>query len=509
MKVDIFMDIAEIINRIKIKKVYGKIPNNVCGITSNSKEARENFVFVANVGYTVNGHDYIENAVKNGVTLVIASEDREYNYENCAVVVVKEREVSKLASMIAYEINNINKVPHIVAVTGTNGKTSITSLIHNILRLLNTTSSYLGTNGFCKNDETPHYLGNTTPDVVTLHNKLGDLRKDNISHFTFEASSHAMVLGRIYNIPIDVAVFSNLTYEHLDFHGDMQTYAYDKSLLFATLGNNLSEVKFGVLNKDDSYYKLISKTLYQQEITYSIKDDSADFYATDINHKKVNNKLMTYFVLHSPEGKFDCEIPFIGDFMVSNILAALISIWLKGYKVIDIVNVLPKLSPLYGRMEILGKDLPIDIISDFAHTPDGYAKLLEATREMRKGKRTLLLTGMGGGRDISKGPLIGEIISEADYVIVTTDSPRDEDVEVLMSAIEQGLTHKNYEKVWFRGDAVRRIVEISEPGDVIILASKGREDYEILQNGKKVWHSDPIVCLEEANKKYKKLKGNN
>ncbi|MBF0713428.1 UDP-N-acetylmuramoyl-L-alanyl-D-glutamate--2,6-diaminopimelate ligase [Gemella sp. GH3] len=502
------MSIEEIINRIKIKKVYGVIPKNVVGITSNSREVLEDFIFVANVGYTVNGHDYIEKAIENGAVLVIASEDREYNYNKCAVVVVKEKEVNKLASMLAYAINDVNSLPSIVAVTGTNGKTSITTLIHDMLRLLNTTSSYLGTNGFCKNDDTPNYLGNTTPDVVTLHNKLGDLRKDNIKHFTFEASSHAMVLGRIYNIPIDIAVFSNLTYEHLDFHGDMNTYAYDKSLLFSTLGNNLLDAKFGVLNKDDEYYEIMAKTLYQQEITYSIKDNSADFFATDIEHKKVNNKLMTYFVLHSPKGEFDCTIPFIGDFMVSNILAALISVWLKGYKISDIVNLLSNLSPLYGRMEILGEDLPIDIISDFAHTPDGYAKLLEATREMRKGKRTLLLTGMGGGRDISKGPLIGEIISEADYVIITTDSPRDEDVEVLMAAIEKGLTHKSYEKVWFRGDAVKRIVEISKPGDFIILASKGREDYEILQQGKKVWHSDPIVCLEEANKKYKDLKGN-
>ena len=153
-------------------------------------------------------------------------------------------------------------------------------------------------------------------------------------------------------------------------------------------------------------------------------------------------------------------------------------------------------------MEILGDELPIDIISDFAHTPDGYEKLLEATREMRKGKRTLLVTGMGGGRDISKGPLIGEIISEADYVVITTDSPRDEDVEVLMGSIEKGMTHKNYEKVWFRTDAVKRIIELSEPGDVVILASKGREDYEILQGGKKVWHSDPIVAVEEAKKKF-------
>lgn len=111
---------------------------------------------------------------------------------------------------------------------------------------------------------------------------------------------------------------------------------------------------------------------------------------------------------------------------------------------------------------------------------------------------------MGGGRDLSKAPLIGEIISEADYVIITTDSPRDDDVNELMTSIEKGMKHKNYEKIWFRTDAVKRIVEISQPGDVIILASKGREDFEILKNNKKVWHSDPVICLEEANKKYNK-----
>jgi len=389
-----------------------------------------------------------------------------------------------------------------VAITGTNGKTSISTLVHNMLRNLGESSAYIGTNGFGKNDNEPIYFGNTTPDVVTLHNQIGELRQEKINNLAFEASSHAMALGRIYNVDIDVAIFTNLTHEHLDFHGDMQTYAYDKSLLFSTLGNNLSEAKYGVLNKDDSYYKIISKCLYQQEVNYSIKDNTADFYAYNIKQYKEDKAYKTSFTLKSPEGTFECITNYIGDFMVSNVLAALIAVWLKGYSVEQLVGILPRLGALYGRMEILGDELPIDIISDFAHTPDGYEKLLEATREIRKGKRTLLVTGMGGGRDISKGPLIGEIISEADYVVITTDSPRDEDVEVLMGSIEKGMTHKNYEKVWFRTDAVKRIIELSEPGDVVILASKGREDYEILQGGKKVWHSDPIVAVEEVKKKF-------
>lgn len=497
------MNIKHIIEKIKIKKIIGIVPNSITKITVDSREVSSGSCFVATIGYTVNSHNFIENAVSKGATLIIASEDRDYNFKNCAVVIVKEKEVIKLASMLAYFINDNNKNLHTVAVTGTNGKTSITSLIHNILRLLKVSSSYLGTNGFCKNDEKPIYLGNTTPDVVTLHNKIGEVKKECIENFTFEASSHAMVLGRIYNVPIDVAVFSNLTHEHLDFHGDMQTYANDKALLFSTLGNSLFESKYGVLNKDDNYYELISKFLYHQEITYSILKKDADFFASNITQEILDSNFYTKFSLKTPEGNFECEIPYIGNFMVSNVLAAIISVWLKGYNLKDILNTLPKLSPLFGRMELLGKHLPIDIVSDFAHTPDGYVKLLEATRELRKNRRTLLLTGIGGGRDLSKAPLIGEIISEADYVIITTDSPRDEDVNILMSSIEDGLTHNNYEKIWFRTDAVKRIIEISQPGDVIILASKGREDYEILKGGKKVWHSDPIIALEEAEKKYK------
>lgn len=496
------MDILNIFENIKLKKVYGELPTTVNGITADSRLVNDNFVFVATVGYTVNGHDYIDRAIEAGASLVIASEDRNYFYDNCAVAVVKETEVVKVASIIAEHINDNGNKVHTVAVTGTNGKTSITSLLHNILMLLGSSSSYLGTNGFCKNNEKPNYLGNTTPDVVTLHNKIGEVKREKIENFAFEASSHAMVLGRIYNVNVDVAVFSNLTHEHLDFHGDMLTYGYDKSLLFSTLGNNLKEAKYGVLNKDDNYYEIMSKCLYQQEITYSIKDNTADFFASDIKQQKINNRLVTTYTLDCPEGKYDCMIPYIGDFMVSNVLAAMISVWLKGYSILEIIEILPLMQPLYGRMEILGEDLPIDIISDFAHTPDGYEKLLEATKDIRTGRRTLLLTGMGGGRDLSKGPLIGNIISEVDYVIITTDSPRDEDVEVLMGVIERGLTHKNYEKIWFRTDAVKRIVELAEPGDVLILASKGREDYEILKGGQKVWHSDPVICLEEAYKKF-------
>lgn len=495
------MNIANIIESIKIKKIYGTLPNNIKGIVSDSRKVEKDFCFVATKGYTVDGHNFIDKAVEDGANLIIASDDKSYNYNNCAVLVVKEKEVNKVASILAKSIYD-NKNLSTVAVTGTNGKTSVTSLIHNILRLLGESSAYLGTNGFCKNDEKPEYLGNTTPDVVTLHNKIAEVIENNITNFSFEASSHGMVLGRIYNVNIDIAVFTNLTHEHLDFHGDMTTYAYDKSLLFSTLGNNLGNSKYGVVNMDDEYYEIISKVLYHQEITYSIKNKNADFYAYNIKQDTIGNKLFTLFDVKTPEGIYSVKIPFIGDFMVSNMLSAIISVWLKGNKIEKILSILEKLSPLYGRMEILGENLPIDIISDFAHTPDGYVKLLEATRELRKNRRTLLLTGMGGGRDLSKGPLIGNIISEADFVIITTDSPRDTDVNILMETIEKGMTHKNYEKVWFRTDAVKRIVEISEPGDVIILASKGREDYEILQGGKKVWHSDPIVCLEEANKKY-------
>lgn len=497
------MNLIEIIENIKIKKIYGKVPKIISGITCVSRQVKKNFCFVANVGHTVDGHNFINKAIELGANLIIASKDFNYNYENCAVIVVKEKEVNKVASMIAKSLNNKKNI-HTVAVTGTNGKTSISFLVHNILRLLNKNSAYLGTNGFAKNDEQPVYLGNTTPDVVTLHNKMGELSNANIDNFVFEASSHGLVLGRIYNVNVDVAIFTNLTHEHLDFHNDMTTYSYDKSLLFSTLGNDISNKKFGVLNMDDDFYNIMSKCLYHQEISYSIKNENADFYAYNIKQCNIDNKLTTTFSLKCPEGFFNCSIPFIGDFMVSNILAAMIAVWLKGIKILEIVNILSSLSPIYGRMEILGYNLPIDIISDFAHTPDGYLKLLEATKELRKNRRTLLLTGMGGGRDLSKAPLIGEIISEADYVIITTDSPRDDDVNELMTSIEKGMKHKNYEKIWFRTDAVKRIVEISQPGDVIILASKGREDFEILKNNKKVWHSDPVICLEEANKKYNK-----
>ncbi len=495
------MNILEVINNIKIKTIYGKLPKSVNNISQDSRKIGEGDVFVAIKGYTVDGHNYIEKVIEQGAALVIASRYEDYNIENCAVIVVKEHEIEKIASMIAKAINHGPAV-HTVAVTGTNGKTSISTLVHNMLRNLDESSAFIGTNGFGKNDNEPVYFGNTTPDVVTLHNKIGELRRENIKNLAFEASSHAMALGRIYNVDIDIAIFTNLTHEHLDFHGDMQTYAYDKSLLFSTLGNNFSEAKYGVLNKDDDYYGIMSKCLYHQEINYSVKDETADFYAYNIKQFKENGIYKTQFTLNSPEGAFECTTNYIGDFMVSNVLAAMIAVWVKGYSVEKLVSILPSLGALYGRMEILGDGLPIDIISDFAHTPDGYKKLLEATREIRKGKRTLLLTGMGGGRDISKGPLIGEIISEADYVIITTDSPRDEDVEVLMGAIEKGMTHKNYEKVWFRTDAVKRVIELAEPGDVVILASKGREDYEILKGGKKVWHSDPIIAVDEAKKKF-------
>ena len=225
------MNILDIIDNIKVKTIYGNLPESVNNISQDSRKVGEGDVFVAIKGYTVDGHNYIEKVIEQGAALVIASRYENYNVENCAVIVIKEHEIEKVASMIAKKINEGSNV-HTVAVTGTNGKTSISTLVHNMLRTLGESSAYIGTNGFGKNDAEPVYFGNTTPDVVTLHNQIGELRRDNLKNLAFEASSHAMALGRIYNVDIDVAIFTNLTHEHLDFHGDMQTYAYDKSLLF-------------------------------------------------------------------------------------------------------------------------------------------------------------------------------------------------------------------------------------------------------------------------------------
>ena len=307
-------------------------------------------------------------------------------------------------------------------VTGTNGKTSIATMIHLIYRKLHKNSAYLGTNGFQINEQKTKGA-NTTPETVSLTKKIKEAVDAGAEAMTMEVSSHGLALGRLRGVEFDVAIFSNLTQDHLDFHGTMEAYGHAKSLLFSQLGEDLSKEKYVVLNNDDAFSEYLASVTPYEIFTYGI-DNDAQFKAIHINESLQG----VTFELDTPFGNYNVQSPYVGKFNISNLMAAMIAVWSKGIPFETIVEAVKTLEPVEGRLEVLDPNLPIDLIIDYAHTADGMNKLIDAVKPFVK-RKLIFLVGMAGERDLTKTPEMGTVACRADYVIFTPDNPANDDLK--------------------------------------------------------------------------------
>lgn len=483
-----------LLSLLKIKSTYGEFPDNVTDITTNSKEAHKDSVFVAIKGHQTDGSLFIGDAVKRGCRFIIADKFVELP-ENIGLLVVKNP-----AKTAAFFAEYIYDFPHesqtMIGVTGTNGKTTVSTMIHNLSMALGKKSAYLGTNGFMINDM--HVVSeNTTPETTRLHKRLKDAHENDTEVFTMEVSSHGLRLGRTFGVNFDIAIFTNLTQDHLDFHNSMDEYGHIKGLLFSQLGQDVKKHKYVVLNNDDAWSDTYKDMTPFETISYGM-DSSADFYPTDIQGSLEGFK----FTLNTPEGAFEVNSPFVGEYNIQNLMCAIISEWLQGYEFERILNAVPDMKPVEGRLEVLDPTLPIDIIIDFAHTPDALRKVINTVQPFVSGK-LICLIGMTGERDYSKGAEMGEIATLADYAIFTPDNPANDDPKMLLSLLEEGAAHNNYTSFTDREQGIIHAVEIAEPGDTIILACKGREPYQIVENYVKMPHRDDLIVLDAAYRKYR------
>ncbi|MDG0843269.1 UDP-N-acetylmuramoyl-L-alanyl-D-glutamate--L-lysine ligase [Staphylococcus equorum] len=487
------MDANLLFEKIRVKQVVGTLKRDVTDITTDSRTAQQGSVFVASKGYTVDSHKFCQDVVNQGCQIVVVSQAQALN-ANVTQIIVPD--TLRAASLLANQLFNYpSKQLVTYGVTGTNGKTSIATMIHHIYRKLGKGSAYLGTNGFQINEEKSKG-SNTTPETVALTKKINEAVQKKAEAMTLEVSSHGLSLGRLSGVNFDVAIFSNLTQDHLDFHGTMEAYGHAKSLLFSQLGQDLSEEKFVVLNKDDEFSEYLASVSPFEAFTYGI-NNNAQFMAEDINESLQG----VTFNFVTPEGDFYVKSPYVGLFNVSNIMAAMIAVWSKGVKLSEIIKAVENLEPVEGRLEVLDATLPIDLIIDYAHTADGMDKLIDAVQPFTS-QKLIFLCGLAGERDMSKAPEMGRIACRADYVIFTPDNPANDDPKVLTHALAQGATHHNYIEFDDRASGIRHAIDIAEPGDTVVLASKGREPYQIMPGHVKVPHRDDLIGLEAAYKKF-------
>lgn len=485
------MNSRELLENIPYKLISGVLPEKIEYITMDSRDAVPGSLFVCIEGYTVDGHDFAEQATKCGATLILS--EKPVEVEGPAVLIVEDT-VRALGQLASKFYNYPSKDIQMIGVTGTNGKTSVAGMLHSMLMKLNKKSALTGTIGFNLNGEM-HPSANTTSDALTTQKMIAQAKEAGCSHMTMEVSSHGLVLGRLAGVEFNTAIFTNLTHDHLDFHGTMEEYGHAKGLLFAQLGQDLREKKRAVLNADDPWSEQFAKMTSHPIFTYGLEKD-AQFKADEISMDQHG----TTFRLRCPEGEYQVSMKLLGHFNVSNALAAITALYAEGFKLSDILEALAAIDPVEGRMQKVAVDAPVTVFIDYAHTPDAIEKALAAVAGFKKNK-IIFLVGTGGNRDKSKRPNMAEKASVADYVVLTTDDPRDESYDSILKDLEIGMAHPNYACIGDREEAVKHAVQQSEPGDIIILAGKGHEDYQII-GATKYPHSDKEIAKMEALKKY-------
>lgn len=479
---------AQLLDLIKIKTVLGPVPPGVTGIQTDSRKIEPGNVFVCISGTAVDGHDFIGEAIRRGASLIIAEKDVSSAFDKICFVLVKQP-----AKVVARLVSHIFDYPagklSTIGVTGTNGKTTVSHIIHEILELAGHKSAVGGTLGFRLNGSSTPTV-NTTSDIILNTEMLQAAVDQGCVAMTMEVSSQGIVNGRLWGIDFDIAVFTNLTHEHLDFHKTMERYGFAKGLLFSQLGQDLQKEKFAVLNGDDQWAATFSAMTPFETISYGLTP-SADFHASDI----VCGEEETVFLLHSPEGVHRVSTSFIGEFNVSNCLAAVSALYAYGLELPVILNHLPAVQPVAGRMEKITYPDGPTVYIDYAHTPDAIEKTINSIMPFKK-SRLIVLIGGGNYRDPLKRPIMAEKASVADYVIISTNNPGKEPVSTILSNFEEGMLHENYTLIGDRREGVRLAVEHAGKDDIVLLTDKGHET-SLLVGDDRIPYSDKDTVLEQ------------
>lgn len=435
------------------------------GISKTVSDIKEGYIYCCFKGNNVDGHDFIEQALENGASKILGTKNLNMdNYEKVDDI----NEAMIRYSKLIYD--NPQESIELIGITGTDGKTSTALIIDNLLNKI-TTCSYLGTNGLYINGKEEEYSGFTTPFADILYENLNKAVKKNSKNFVMEVSSHALKQGRVNGLKYKNAIFTNLTAEHLDFHKTFEDYYESKKLIF----NLLDESGVGIINIDDEYgYKLLGELKNVKVNTVSKTDSNADFYISDM---KLNVDGTTFNLTIKKLNKtFQIKSPLLAEFNIYNLVQAIASILNLGF---TIENILPHINSLYipGRLEIIKNKRNLKIIIDFAHTAEAINKVMTYINKINDSNSKIhVLTGSAGQRDFEKRPLMGEYSAMyADYLYLTEDDPRDEDVSKIINDLKKGIKNKECEifEIEDRKEAIKKMINNSDENDVLVLFGKG------------------------------------
>jgi len=453
----------------------------ITGMTLDSRLVRPGDLFLAMPGDVHDGRQFIEQAVANGASAILAEAPAAGFVDAVPVPLVEWPDLRFEAGPLAARFyRHPTRELHTIGITGTNGKTTTSRLIGQLSRAVGKSCGVIGTLG-AGLDDTVSEGGNTTPDPLSLQRQLAQWRDGRVPVVGMEVSSHALVQGRVNGVEFQTAIFTNLSHDHLDYHGSMGAYARAKMRLFAVEG-----LRNALVNVDDELAALVAAGVGEnvQLLTYSAAGAGADIRVENPQFHPAGVRAQ----LATPWGRGEFDSPLPGQFNLSNLAAAVSALVLAGADLHAVLGAVPALQPVAGRMQPVENDRGIRVIVDYAHTPDALEQALKALRPHVAG-RLVAVFGCGGDRDREKRQLMGRAACAlADTVVVTSDNPRGEDPASIMRDIESGCSGE-YRLETDRAAAIEMAVRDAREGDCVLIAGKGHETYQLIE-GERLHFSD-------------------
>jgi len=467
------MKLKNVLNGIDYEIVNGGVDTEIAGIDYDSRKIGKDELYIAIRWTHVDGHEFIEDAVNKGVSAIVIDRDIKQDFKGIVVVKVKNSYKSLFGLASNFYGKPADKL-NIIGITGTNGKTTTTYLLKSILEEREQVA-IIGTIRYIIGKE-KREAPNTTPDALILNRIFSEVVNKGIKTVIMEISSHSIALGRINGMKFNTVAFTNLSREHLDFHKDMESYFKVKSKLFTDYPSVNK-----VVNIDDFYGKRLFESLKGNIYTYGLSK-KANFYAERVNVAKHGIQ----FTLNLNGDEISLKSKLLGEYNVYNSILASSIAYLNGFTPGEIKSGIEKVEYVEGRTELIeGEKSGIDAIVDYAHTPDALERLLLFARENGFWNNIILVFGCGGDRDTEKRPRMGTIACKyADTVILTNDNPRNESPDKIISDIEAGMECPHIVEME-RAKAIEKAVGKAKTGDVVIVAGKGHEDYQIIGNMKR------------------------
>ena len=464
-----------------LSEIFEHAPDiEISGLSTDSRKVEPNNMYFCMEGMTFNGHQFVEEVVEKGAVCIVHSQDIEVMHKGVAYIKVEN--VNRTLNMVASKFyGHPSRHMKVFGVTGTNGKSTITSIIRDVYSHF-APCGYIGTISISYGDVTlPPNL--TTPDPIIIHKSMRDMIDHGMEAVALEVSSHGLELGRVLSVDFDVAVFTNLTYDHLDFHGTFENYFEAKHKLFL----QLKKEGVAVVNVDDPYSSKIVEGCNAKIVTYGIQED-ADYRAENV---EIGTDGSNFTLLHNSK-EYQIHTNLVAEYNIYNLLGAISAMCESGLEIEELLPYLSSLTQIEGRMERIDEGQPFNVIVDFAHTPDGLEKVFEFAKSITPENNSIIAVfGSAGKRDTKKRKVFGEIADRyCDSIILTEDDPRDESAKDIANEIKSGISDTNNIFIEDRYAAIRQAVESANMHDTILILGKGDEVFMYRESGREPWIGD-------------------